>query len=115
MGMLSLGILSPPERAFAIPGINSRPFLTSFQRFLARYTSLSSAEGLITKVLVRETGNFDYRARDSVAQVVRLEVEGHLVDVYVTCTSLGEKTPSGFTRYSSFWTGYTVGRMLRPV
>ncbi len=41
--MLSLGILSPPERALAILGINSRPFLTSFQRFLARYTSLSSA------------------------------------------------------------------------
>ncbi len=41
-------------------------------------------EGLITKFLVKETANFDYRARDSVAQVVRLEVDGHLVDVYVT-------------------------------
>ena len=41
-------------------------------------------EGLITKFLVKETANFDYRARDSVAQVARLEVEGHLVDVYVT-------------------------------
>ena len=41
-------------------------------------------EGLITKFLVRETANLDYRARDGVAQVVRLEVEGHLVDVYVT-------------------------------
>ena len=41
-------------------------------------------EGLITKFLVKEAANFDYRARDSVAQVVRLEVEGHLVDVYVT-------------------------------
>ena len=41
-------------------------------------------EGLISKFLVKEAANFDYRARDSVAQVVRLEVEGHLVDVYVT-------------------------------
>ena len=41
-------------------------------------------EGLITKFLVKEAANFDYRARDSVAQVVRLEVDGNLVDVYVT-------------------------------
>ncbi len=41
-------------------------------------------EGLITKFLVKEAANLDYRARESVAQVVRLEVEGHLVDVYVT-------------------------------
>jgi endonuclease/exonuclease/phosphatase family metal-dependent hydrolase len=41
-------------------------------------------EGLITKFLVKEGANFDYQARESVAQVVRLEVEGHLVDVYVT-------------------------------
>ena len=41
-------------------------------------------EGLLTRYMVRETANFDYRARDSVAQVARLEVEGHLVDVYVT-------------------------------
>ncbi len=41
-------------------------------------------EGLLTKFLVKETANFDYRARDSVVQVARLEVEGHLVDVYVT-------------------------------
>ena len=33
---------------------------------------------------MRETANFDYQARDSVAQVVRLEVEGHLVDFCVT-------------------------------
>ncbi len=35
-------------------------------------------EGLITKFLVKEAANFDYRARDSVAQVVRVEVDGHL-------------------------------------
>ncbi len=41
-------------------------------------------EGLLTKFLVKETANFDYRARDSVAQVARLEIDGYLVDVYVT-------------------------------
>jgi len=33
---------------------------------------------------VKEGANLDYRARESVAQVVRLEVDGNLVDVYVT-------------------------------
>ncbi len=41
-------------------------------------------EGLLTKFLVKETANFDYQARDSVAQVARLEIDGYLVDVYVT-------------------------------
>ena len=41
-------------------------------------------EGLLTRYLVQETANFDYRARDAVALVARIEVEDHLVDVYVT-------------------------------
>lgn len=41
-------------------------------------------EGLLTRYLVRETANLDYRARDAVALVARIEVEDHLVDVYVT-------------------------------
>ena len=41
-------------------------------------------EGILTKFPVREAANLDYRARDSVAQVVRIEIESRLVDVYVT-------------------------------
>ena len=41
-------------------------------------------EGLLTRFPVRETANLDYRARDAVAQVARIEIENCLVDVYVT-------------------------------
>jgi len=46
--------------------------------------SVVDGEGILTRFPVRETANFDYRARDSVAQVARVEIEGNLVDVYVT-------------------------------
>ena len=46
--------------------------------------SVVDGEGILTRFPVRETANFDYRARESVAQVARVEIEGHLVDVYVT-------------------------------
>ena len=46
--------------------------------------SVVDGEGILTRFPVRETANFDYRARDSVAQVARVEIEGRLVDVYVT-------------------------------
>ena len=41
-------------------------------------------EALITRFPVLETGNLDYRARDMVALVARLLVEGRPIDVYVT-------------------------------
>ena len=41
-------------------------------------------EALLTRFPVQETANFDYRARDAVALVARIEIEGNLVDVYVT-------------------------------
>ncbi len=49
-------------------------------------------EGILTKYPVKETANLDYRARDAVAQVARIEIENRLVDVYVThlYRSLGE-------------------------
>lgn len=47
-------------------------------------TSLVDGEALLTRYPVVESANFDYRLMDSVAQVVRLEVEGRLLDVYVT-------------------------------
>ena len=46
--------------------------------------SQSDGEALLTRFTVRETANFDYRARDAVALVARLQVEDHLIDVYVT-------------------------------
>ena len=47
-------------------------------------SSQVDAEGILTRCPVFETANLDYRARDAVAQVVRVEVEGHKLDVYVT-------------------------------
>lgn len=41
-------------------------------------------EGLITRFPLLETGNLDYRTQDYVALVARLEIDGRLVDVYVT-------------------------------
>ena len=46
--------------------------------------SLDEAQGLLTRFPVVETGNLDYLARGRVAQVVRLNIEGQQVDVYVT-------------------------------
>ncbi len=50
-------------------------------------TNMGSAiegEGLITRFPIVETGNLDYRTQDYVALVARLEIEGRLVDMYVT-------------------------------
>ncbi|MDA0770068.1 MAG: endonuclease/exonuclease/phosphatase family protein [Chloroflexi bacterium] len=46
--------------------------------------SLVDGEGVLTRFNIVETANLDYRAGDAVAQVARLQVEGKLVDVYVT-------------------------------
>jgi endonuclease/exonuclease/phosphatase family metal-dependent hydrolase len=46
--------------------------------------SRTEAEGLLTRYPVNETGSLDYRSRNCVAQVARFEVEGRLLDVYVT-------------------------------
>ncbi len=46
--------------------------------------ALSTVEALLTRFPVRETAHFDYRTLDMVAQVARLEIEGHLLDIYVT-------------------------------
>jgi endonuclease/exonuclease/phosphatase family metal-dependent hydrolase len=51
-----------------------------------RVNSLSQVEGeaLLTHFEVIETGNLDYRARDMVAQVARIVLNGNPLDVYVT-------------------------------
>ena len=46
--------------------------------------SMDEAQGLLTRFPIVETGNLDYLSRGRVAQVTRLEIEGHCVDVYVT-------------------------------
>jgi endonuclease/exonuclease/phosphatase family metal-dependent hydrolase len=46
--------------------------------------SLDEAQGLLTRFPIIETGNLDYLSRGRVAQVIRLEIEGRQVDVYVT-------------------------------
>jgi endonuclease/exonuclease/phosphatase family metal-dependent hydrolase len=47
-------------------------------------SSLLDGEALLTRYPVVETANWDYRTQDMVAQVVRLDLEGRLLDVYVT-------------------------------
>ena len=42
------------------------------------------AEAILTRFPIKETANLDLRARDTVAQVARVEIDGRLVDVYVT-------------------------------
>ena len=51
-----------------------------------RANSLSTVEGeaLLTRFAVTETGNFDFQARDMVALVARLLIEGKPLDVCVT-------------------------------
>lgn len=46
--------------------------------------SMDEAQGLLTRFPIVETGNLDYLSRGRVAQVTRLEIEGHCVDIYVT-------------------------------
>jgi len=42
------------------------------------------AEAILTRFTVIEAANLEYRVEDSVAQVVRLDIEGRLLDLYVT-------------------------------
>lgn len=64
------------------------------ERLGIRYTLLQQAkpgaasqveaEGILTRHPVLEAANLDLRARDSVALVVRVEIEGRELDIYVT-------------------------------
>jgi endonuclease/exonuclease/phosphatase family metal-dependent hydrolase len=46
--------------------------------------SCTQAEGLLTRWSLIETANLDFQSHNCVALVVRLELEGRLVDVYIT-------------------------------
>ena len=46
--------------------------------------SRTQAEGLLTRYPVIETANLDYRSHNCVALAARFEIEGRLLDVYVT-------------------------------
>lgn len=52
----------------------------------SRVNGLSGVEGeaLLTRFPIMETGNLDYRTRDFVALVARVDIDGAPVDVYVT-------------------------------
>jgi len=60
-----------------------RPF-TLLQQSKVNGSSLVEGEALLTRYPVVETANWDYRTLDMVAQVVRIEIDGRLLDVYVT-------------------------------
>jgi endonuclease/exonuclease/phosphatase family metal-dependent hydrolase len=60
-----------------------RPF-TLLQQSKTNRSSLVEGEALLTRYPVVETANWDYRTQDIVAQMVRLDLEGRLMDVYVT-------------------------------
>ncbi|HEV8725534.1 MAG TPA: endonuclease/exonuclease/phosphatase family protein [Candidatus Binatia bacterium] len=46
--------------------------------------SRTQAEGLLTRYPIIETANLDYRSHNCVALAARFEIEGRLLDVYVT-------------------------------
>jgi endonuclease/exonuclease/phosphatase family metal-dependent hydrolase len=46
--------------------------------------SRTEAEGLLTRYPVSETASLDYRSHNCVALVARFEIDGRLLDVYVT-------------------------------
>lgn len=46
--------------------------------------SVTQAEGLLTRHPVVETANLDYRSHDCVALAARFEIDGRLLDMYVT-------------------------------
>jgi endonuclease/exonuclease/phosphatase family metal-dependent hydrolase len=60
-----------------------RPFAL-LQQWKVNGTSLLDGEALLTRYPVVETANWDYRSRDMVALMVRLDLEGRWLDVYVT-------------------------------
>jgi endonuclease/exonuclease/phosphatase family metal-dependent hydrolase len=54
------------------------------QQSKADEESRTQAEGLLTRYAVVETASLDYGCHNCVAQVARFEVDGRLLDVYVT-------------------------------
>jgi endonuclease/exonuclease/phosphatase family metal-dependent hydrolase len=58
--------------------------LALLQQSKVNGSSSIDGEALLTRYPVVESANWDYRTLDMVAQVVRLDIEGQLLDVYVT-------------------------------
>ncbi len=57
---------------------------TYLQQTKTNALAYEEGQGILTRFRVLETGVLDYRSRDRVAQVARLEVDGSAVDVYLT-------------------------------
>ncbi len=54
------------------------------QQSKTNHLATVEGEAILTRYPIFETANFDYQTQGMVAQVARLEVEGQLLDVYVT-------------------------------
>ena len=54
------------------------------QQSKTNHLAMVEGEALLTRYPILETANLDYQAHGMVAQVVRLDVEDRLLDVYVT-------------------------------
>jgi endonuclease/exonuclease/phosphatase family metal-dependent hydrolase len=54
------------------------------QQTKAGEDSCTQGEALLTRYCVIETANVDYRSHDCVALVARFEIDGRLLDIYVT-------------------------------
>jgi beta-glucosidase len=63
--------------------VTGKPFAL-VQQSKTNTGSRIEGEGVITRFPILETGNLDYQTLDYVALVVRMEVEGRALDVYVT-------------------------------
>ncbi len=57
---------------------------TLIQQSKVNSSSTADGEALLTRHNVIETANLDYRTRDAVAQVVRIEIEEQTLDIYIT-------------------------------
>lgn len=86
--MLALNEIYVPEQTgrwlqrAAAERLNSRYALV--QQSKVGDDSVTQAEGLLTRYPVIETANLDYRSHNCVALTARFEIDGRLLDVYVT-------------------------------
>ena len=62
----------------------TRASYTLLQQSKAGEEARTQAEGLLTRYPVVETSSLDYGCHNCIAQVARFEIEGKLLDVYVT-------------------------------
>lgn len=77
----------PLQTARWIQGVMRERFKREYalvQQTRVNGSSVIEGEALLTRLPIVETGNLDYRTRDTVALVARLKLDARAVDVYVT-------------------------------